>query len=492
MLKTSKTLKFISSWNREGNVAISCSAKRRKNSYRSLMGSEAMLFFSYLFPPGGFLLGVHLLHWLISVSLVGLLRDLLVGFLAPPGAGWILANLRIGDVALLRGPHLRSPGGVVQRVGAELLPILSRRIWCGAAPLWVVDWAGGLQRSRWVRWRRTAGLFISVAVQSPWSSAPVHLSLLWLLRPVWIKTSQLSLVPLCGSSGTRWSFRTNLGHVWMWRKRRVQQWFQKAISTDAPVLPVWGQPYLWTRLLSASCFYTSAAAPAVESASHSAADFVVSWQARWDRRVSGPKGSAGRGRWLQTSYCSPHRTAHRRLPGHESGCCLSSVWDFRLTQTGLDRGTLPSQSQGQRLGRATHLETAGRQVFPERLDGAELVKLNQLRQTVVRSTVSSHRELTPLVLDDDKMAAPVVAPSKENHNQKIEGRGAEGTHSLVGQDVSDGFIAEADKEAAQRFIFQQIFSLPDGHDQTDPFLDARLNLIYIYFKTTLLNGVRSV
>lgn len=37
--------------------------------------------------------------------------------------------------------------------------------------------------------------------------------------------------------------------------------------------------------------------------------------------------------------------------------------------------------------------------------------------------------------------------------------------SLVGQDVSDGFIAEADKEAARRFILQQIFSVPDGTRQ---------------------------
>lgn len=33
--------------------------------------------------------------------------------------------------------------------------------------------------------------------------------------------------------------------------------------------------------------------------------------------------------------------------------------------------------------------------------------------------------------------------------------------SLIGQDVSNGLIAETDKEAAQRFISQQIFSVPD-------------------------------
>lgn len=57
-------------------------------------------------------------------------------------------------------------------------------------------------------------------------------------------------------------------------------------------------------------------------------------------------------------------------------------------------------------------------MFPERLDGAELVELDQLRQTAVRPTVSSHPELAPRVLGDDKMAAPVAAPFKGNDSQK--------------------------------------------------------------------------
>lgn len=44
--------------------------------------------------------------------------------------------------------------------------------------------------------------------------------------------------------------------------------------------------------------------------------------------------------------------------------------------------------------------------------------------------------------------------------------------SLIGQDVSNGLIAETDKEAAQRFISQQIFSVPDGHSQTQVFLET--------------------
>lgn len=49
--------------------------------------------------------------------------------------------------------------------------------------------------------------------------------------------------------------------------------------------------------------------------------------------------------------------------------------------------------------------------------------------------------------------------------------------SLVGQDVSNGLIAETDEEAAQRFISQQIFSVPDGHSQTQVFLET-LGLIF--------------
>lgn len=33
---------------------------------------------------------------------------------------------------------------------------------------------------------------------------------------------------------------------------------------------------------------------------------------------------------------------------------------------------------------------------------------------------SSHRELSPFVLGDDKMAAPLVTPFKGNHNQKMQ------------------------------------------------------------------------
>lgn len=88
---------------------------------------------------------------------------------------------------------------------------------------------------------------------------------------------------------------------------------------------------------------------------------------------------------------------------------------------------------------------------------------------------------------------------KKNLDQTTEGRKRSswaevtGTASLVGQDVSDGFFAQADKEAAQRFIFQQIFGVPDGHNQTGAFLWL---LGWIWFKKkkkkTPLNGVGSV
>lgn len=89
------------------------------------------------------------------------------------------------------------------------------------------------------------------------------------------------------------------------------------------------------------------------------------------------------------------------------------------------------------------------------------MKVDQLRQAVVGATVSSQPELTLRGLADDKMAAPVAAPSREGRSEQTRGA-AKVTTSPVGQDVSDGFIAEADEEAAQRFTVQQVFSGPDG------------------------------
>lgn len=82
--------------------------------------------------------------------------------------------------------------------------------------------------------------------------------------------------------------------------------------------------------------------------------------------------------------------------------------------------SLPESGSDVRVTYLPHLVAAGRQVFSEGLDGADLVKLYQLRQAVVCLTVSSHRELSMLVLGDDKMAAPVLAPSKENPKQRYE------------------------------------------------------------------------
>lgn len=125
-------------------------------------------------------------------------------------------------------------------------------------------------------------------------------------------------------------------------------------------------------------------------------------------------------------------------------------------------------------GGAPHLVTTGSQVFSKWLNGAELIKLNQFRKTVVCLTVSSYHELAIFVLGDDKMAAPVMAPLEEIHNQKDKSErqkcedAAEWVESvsLVGQDVSDGFIAETDKKAAQSFISEQIFCVPRTQCQT--------------------------
>lgn len=72
------------------------------------------------------------------------------------------------------------------------------------------------------------------------------------------------------------------------------------------------------------------------------------------------------------------------------------------------------------------------------------------------------------------MAAPVTAPLEEIHNQRHESERQKcedatewvGLVSLVGQNVSDGFIAETDKKAAQSFISEQIFCVPGTQCQT--------------------------
>lgn len=57
-----------------------------------------------------------------------------------------------------------------------------------------------------------------------------------------------------------------------------------------------------------------------------------------------------------------------------------------------------------------HLVTAGGQALSKGLDGADLVVLYQLCETVISLTVSWYGKLPILILGDDKMAAPVVAP----------------------------------------------------------------------------------
>jgi len=57
--------------------------------------------------------------------------------------------------------------------------------------------------------------------------------------------------------------------------------------------------------------------------------------------------------------------------------------------------------------------TAGDQALSKRLNGADLIVLYQLSQTAEQLTVSSYDKLSFLILGDDKMAAPVVAPEEE-------------------------------------------------------------------------------
>lgn len=64
-----------------------------------------------------------------------------------------------------------------------------------------------------------------------------------------------------------------------------------------------------------------------------------------------------------------------------------------------------------------HLIAAGGQAFSKGLDGADLVMLYQLCETMVRLTVSCYHELPRVILGNDKMAAPVMAPLEEMYWQ---------------------------------------------------------------------------
>lgn len=58
----------------------------------------------------------------------------------------------------------------------------------------------------------------------------------------------------------------------------------------------------------------------------------------------------------------------------------------------------------------------------------------------------------------------ILIGSKKKQLNKVE---QTWTASLVGQDVPDGFIAEADEKAAQSFISQEIFCVP-AESMTEP------------------------
>lgn len=117
-----------------------------------------------------------------------------------------------------------------------------------------------------------------------------------------------------------------------------------------------------------------------------------------------------------------------------------------------------------------HLITAGGQVFSKGLDGADLVMLYELCETVVSLTVSWYHELPTFILGNDKMSTPVMAPLEEMYGQWDKSERQKGKQlnsawqtwfaSLVGQDVANGFITEANEKTSQSFIFQQIFCIP--------------------------------
>lgn len=88
--------------------------------------------------------------------------------------------------------------------------------------------------------------------------------------------------------------------------------------------------------------------------------------------------------------------------------------------------------------------------------------LYQLCEAAVCLTVSWYDKLSIYILGDDKMTASVVAPVEEMQGRWIRKALEKQLNnvqqtwfaSLVGQDVADGFITEANEKIAQGFISQ--------------------------------------
>lgn len=97
-------------------------------------------------------------------------------------------------------------------------------------------------------------------------------------------------------------------------------------------------------------------------------------------------------------------------------CCHAGGAAWKMSESGLILSG-PWMSGTYEKEAPPHLVTTGGQALSKGLDRADFVILDQLRQTAVWLTVSRYDELSFLILGDDKMTAPVVAPLEEKEGR---------------------------------------------------------------------------
>lgn len=263
-----------------------------------------------------------------------------------------------------------------------------------------------------------------------------------------------------------------------------------------PLLPERGKPYLWKRLLSASCFHTLVAAPVAEE-NHSNAELVASWQALGRRgHVSGPKDFVEQRHSLQSSHCSPHHTCRSHLPENcfvfttnkmNSNLELEQGWKWAtLTQIRLDLQTRHFQGRGGGVKSQGDLKTSSP---GNSWTSGTLWTAGWGWPCKTLSALSECRMFDSLLAlwifpicsgwwqNGGTSHGPFQRKSQSENGEKKSADVLTEKASLVGQDVSNGLIAETDKEASRLFISQQILSVPDWHNQKQVFL-ATFGLIF--------------
>lgn len=127
----------------------------------------------------------------------------------------------------------------------------------------------------------------------------------------------------------------------------------------------------------------------------------------------------------------------------------------------------------------SHLKTRGRKPLPEWLNQARLVVFNEIEHSVVDSVVSIDQKLPRYALVDQEVSTPISASATSKrdvevslqslvifHVRPIAKHLQTGRDSLVGQNVTDGFIAEADQETTQFFFTQDFFGIPEKAEES--------------------------